>query len=190
LIPNAVYEWQLSAKCGTVKPAVFSDYSPIQTFVTLPPRQMFIADTEENDSEENPEDISEVSSNTDSPEISQITDKKESFSKNDNIDELNKNFQTDSEQLAVEYDAFKLKQNYPNPFFDGTVIEYELEVLSDVTLRIYDGAGRLVENALQGQFNQGIYKYTFYSHDNSSGFYVAVLSCNGFSKTMNMRLIK
>ena len=93
-------------------------------------------------------------------------------------------------RLQSELDAFELFPNYPNPFTDGTVVKYTLNQESDVALNFYDGAGRLIENAISSRYTKGTYYYTFYPKDNSSGYYVCVLTCNGVSKVLNLKLIK
>jgi hypothetical protein len=100
------------------------------------------------------------------------------------------NTDADHNRLQSELDAFELFPNYPNPFTDGTVVKYSLNQESDVALNFYDGAGRLIENAISSRYTKGTYYYTFYPRDNSSGYYVCVLTCNGVSKVVNLKLIK
>ncbi|MFV1979805.1 MAG: family 10 glycosylhydrolase [Rhodothermia bacterium] len=47
--------------------------------------------------------------------------------------------------------AFKLSQNYPNPFSHTTVIEYRLDRQASVSLRVFDATGRLVKTLVQGR---------------------------------------
>jgi len=97
-------------------------------------------------------------------------------------------YEVNREEQKLE--GFDLLQNYPNPFGDGTVIEFRLEETMDLTLKIYDGAGKLVEECLSGIYNKGTYIYTYYPKDLTTSWYVCVLTCNGYSKFMNMKLIK
>ena len=58
----------------------------------------------------------------------------------------NVNFADTARQPAV----FALDQNTPNPFNPTTTISYELSVASEVSLRIYDIAGRVVRTLRSG----------------------------------------
>ena len=46
--------------------------------------------------------------------------------------------------------AFRLHQNTPNPFHPTTTIRFDLPQRAQVSLRIYDVAGRLVRNLVPG----------------------------------------
>lgn len=50
-----------------------------------------------------------------------------------------------------------LKQNYPNPFFDKTTIQYVLPRSGHVTLKVYDLAGRPVKTLVNTKQNKGNY---------------------------------
>jgi hypothetical protein len=50
--------------------------------------------------------------------------------------------------LPGDYDLF---QNFPNPADGSTTIRYQLPVRANVTLRIYDVAGALVDTPIDGQ---------------------------------------
>jgi hypothetical protein len=52
----------------------------------------------------------------------------------------------------------------PNPFSDYTIIDLEVENPSDVTIVIYDSAGRLVEVIFDGRYS-GHLRKTWRTHD-------------------------
>ena len=51
--------------------------------------------------------------------------------------------------------SFALSQNYPNPFNPSTTIRYELSMVSDVTIRIYDILGREVKTLVEERETAG-----------------------------------
>ena len=58
-------------------------------------------------------------------------------------------------------DTYSLSQNYPNPFNPSTVIRYQLSVVSDVMLKVYDVQGREVKTLVKDRLNAGMYEVTF-----------------------------
>ncbi|MCB0305592.1 MAG: endonuclease/exonuclease/phosphatase family protein [Calditrichaeota bacterium] len=54
-------------------------------------------------------------------------------------------------------DRFWLGQNYPNPFNPRTVIRYQLSVVSDVSLTVYDLLGRRMQTLVTGRQAAGIH---------------------------------
>jgi photosystem II stability/assembly factor-like uncharacterized protein len=57
---------------------------------------------------------------------------------------------------------FVLEQNYPNPFNPSTVIGYQLQVISKVTLKIYDVLGREVATLVNEEQPAGNYEVEFH----------------------------
>ncbi len=68
---------------------------------------------------------------------------------------------------------FKLEQNFPNPFNPATTINYQLSVVSNVTLKIYDLLGREVVTLVNGIKEVGYYNLTFDASRIASGIYFA-----------------
>lgn len=75
--------------------------------------------------------------------------------------------------LATDY---KLYQNFPNPFNQGTKIVYELRKYSQVLLKIYDVLGREVETLADDKQEAGQYEYFFAGRNFASGIYFYKLS--------------
>jgi hypothetical protein len=48
--------------------------------------------------------------------------------------------------------------NYPNPFSEATILSYKLLMVADVTISIFNGAGKLVMKINQGSQAEGAYK--------------------------------
>jgi len=92
--------------------------------------------------------------------------------------------------------TFSLGQNIPNPFNPATVIPYTVPVSGgQVTLRIYDVAGRLVRTLLDGIETPGARTAEWNGRDDrgarvSSGVYFYRFSAPGFEATRKMVLVQ
>ena len=91
-------------------------------------------------------------------------------------------------------DKFLLEQNYPNPFNPETRIDYTLPVKQNVSLRVYNMLGELVQELVNEVKEAGSYSVTF---DGSSaggglpsGIYVYRIQTEGFSENKKMTLLK
>ncbi len=87
---------------------------------------------------------------------------------------------------------FELEQNYPNPFNPNTIIEFNLPVSANVTLKIFDLTGREIATLLDENRDEGNHKINFKADEFglSSGIYFYKLSANGFNQTKPMMLLK
>jgi hypothetical protein len=68
--------------------------------------------------------------------------------------------------------SYALFQNYPNPFNAGTVVSYQLPVVSDVKLVVYDLLGREVAVLVNGIDDPGYKSIRFDPSRLSSGVYL------------------
>jgi gluconolactonase len=94
---------------------------------------------------------------------------------------------------------FDLFQNYPNPFNPETIITYRLSEAGNVSLKIYDAAGKEVDTLINKYQQAGTYNSKF-SIRNSlngslrdqlpSGIYFYTLSSNNYSQTLKMIVLK
>ncbi|MEW6685948.1 MAG: C25 family cysteine peptidase [Candidatus Edwardsbacteria bacterium] len=107
---------------------------------------------------------------------------------------------------AIRYplSAFRLYQNYPNPFSSQTAIRYLLSAISHTTLKIYNVAGQLVKTlvgqTLVGQtflsdITPGVYSVSWDGRDESgkrvaSGVYFYQLTAGDFSAVKKMVLLR
>jgi predicted phosphodiesterase len=66
---------------------------------------------------------------------------------------------------------FKLVQNYPNPFSVSTTIMYHLTKADNISLKIFDITGQVVETLVQGLQPAGDYKVTWQPGNLKSGVY-------------------
>jgi hypothetical protein len=89
----------------------------------------------------------------------------------------------------IDY-AFDLAQNFPNPFNPSTVISYQLQVTSNVTLKVYDILGREVATLVNEEKPAGNYDVQFTSNGLTSGIYFYKLKTGNYSETKKMILIR
>lgn len=95
-------------------------------------------------------------------------------------------------QLVKDY---SLSQNFPNPFNPTTVINYNIPVSGNVSLKIYDMLGREVRTLVNSFVSSGSYSVNFNGADLSSGIYFYKLEAQGttgqkFVSTKRMVLVK
>ena len=81
-------------------------------------------------------------------------------------------------------------------FSSSTItISFELKISGYTDVEIYDLSGRKMTDLWQGQLNPGQYSFEWNGKDNngsdvSSGFYICQIRSGGFSKTLNLLLVK
>ncbi len=85
---------------------------------------------------------------------------------------------------------FTLNQNYPNPFNPSTIITFELAKEADISLRIYDIMGGLVDEPASGIYAPGIHKISFDASGLNAGVYFYTLRAGGETLTRKMTLVK
>jgi len=92
-------------------------------------------------------------------------------------------------------EATYLAQNYPNPFNPTTRIAFGLAAPGNVSLRIYDAAGRLVRVLVEGARPAGTYAEMWDGRDSggraaASGIYFYRLTAGAFTETRKMALLR
>jgi hypothetical protein len=99
-----------------------------------------------------------------------------------------------SDGMAVT--GFDMSQNYPNPFNPATSIRLNIPERSEVTLRVTDMLGRVVETLVQGSMEAGAHVLSFDGGSLPSGQYNATVSMTGresglsYTRTIRMLLSK
>jgi len=88
-----------------------------------------------------------------------------------------------------------LSQNYPNPFTRATSIAFGISEPGEVSLEVYDVAGKLVRVLVDGNRNVNRYLETWDGRDGtgnpvSSGVYFYKLKTASFERSMKMLLVR
>jgi hypothetical protein len=88
-----------------------------------------------------------------------------------------------------------LSQNFPNPFNPTTTIKFGLRSKSNVSIKIYDVAGRLVKTLVNEMRDAGRYEVTWDGTNNhnstvASGVYFYKMNTNEFEQTKKMVLLR
>jgi hypothetical protein len=103
-----------------------------------------------------------------------------------------------SDIVEVEFSfipsEFILYQNYPNPFNPNTVIGYQLPVIGDVTLKVFDVLGREVATLVDDYIDAGYHEVEFLPASSiqqpASGIYFYQLRAGDYSETKKMLLLR
>ncbi|MBK9096854.1 MAG: T9SS type A sorting domain-containing protein [bacterium] len=90
----------------------------------------------------------------------------------------------------IEVLNYKLFQNYPNPFNPNTVIGYQLSVISNVTLKVYDVLGNEIATLVNEEKLAGTYEVNFDAAGLPSGLYLYKLSAGDMFQIKKMVLLK
>lgn len=94
---------------------------------------------------------------------------------------------------------YSLEQNYPNPFNPSTKIKFDVPTANltlsgakglNVTLKVYDISGRLVETLLNKLMNPGSYEVEWNAGSFASGVYFYKIITMEYIETKKMILIK
>ncbi|MDR3628093.1 MAG: T9SS type A sorting domain-containing protein, partial [Ignavibacteriaceae bacterium] len=90
----------------------------------------------------------------------------------------------------MEAQNFAINQNYPNPFNPCTVIEYQVPVNGNVTVKVYDILGKEISTLVNGFKNKGKYTISFNGTSLTSGIYICKIQAGNYSKSIKMILMK
>ncbi len=90
---------------------------------------------------------------------------------------------------------FQVYPNYPNPFNSLTTFEYDLEKISDVTIKIFDLLGREIYTKQIGSQAPGKYRFVWNGIDKNSrevhsGIYFVIVQRGGNRQILKVTLLK
>lgn len=97
---------------------------------------------------------------------------------------------TGIEQTGTIASRFELSQNYPNPFNPSTTIEYAVAAHAQVTITVYDMAGKQVTTLVDAKQLPGSYRVTFDGSGLTSGIYLCRMTAGTFTSVRKMVLAK
>jgi hypothetical protein len=97
--------------------------------------------------------------------------------------------------VTLDLEEYSLSEAYPNPFNPTTTLSFSVPTEGNVSLSIYDIAGRLVSTLVDGSLKQGYHSVTWNGLDSnghtvSSGMYIYALQGEDISITKKMVLMK
>lgn len=79
---------------------------------------------------------------------------------------------------------------FPNPFNPSTTIRFELRSAGQVTLKVYDIAGREAGSLADGWYDSGHHTLEFNAAELSSGIYFVCLQAGEYCQTQKLVLVK
>jgi hypothetical protein len=103
---------------------------------------------------------------------------------------------TDIDEPTVNaLNSYQLNQNYPNPFNPATTISYQLAMVSEVELTIYNTLGQEVRKLVQTNQPAGIYQVQWNGKDDggkdvASGLYLYQLKTSDYVQSRKMLLLR
>ena len=83
-----------------------------------------------------------------------------------------------------------LDQNYPNPFNPATTIRFRLNMPGDITIKLYDAAGKETRLLVNAYYRPGIYSISIDAFDLPSGVYFYTLVSGSKQLSRKMILLK
>lgn len=101
----------------------------------------------------------------------------------------------DKQALDPNKITFCLYQPFPNPFSDAATIRFALPYATNVSLKVYDVSGRLVNELVQGKVGPGIHTIRWEGKDNvnrkcASGVYFVRFVAQDYVAAKKMVMIK
>jgi hypothetical protein len=106
------------------------------------------------------------------------------------IKNINVNLENNARPQLNFKSEYKLSQNFPNPFNPSTIISYSIPKAGMVNIAVYNSAGQMVNELVNGYMNSGSYNVEFNGSKLSSGVYFYKMVTNGYAETRRMILIK
>jgi len=97
---------------------------------------------------------------------------------------------TNEEQLAIGVFTYSLGQNYPNPFNPTTKIEYKIQEVGLVLLRVYNVLGKEVATLVNEEKAVGNHNVTFNAGNLPSGIYFYTIKTGKFINPKKQILVK
>ena len=86
--------------------------------------------------------------------------------------------------------AYEISNAYPNPFNPSTSFEMRLDQASDVTVKIYNLTGQLVDVIAEGNFSADTHTFTWNADNLASGVYFISTQVNNSIENQKVMLIK
>jgi hypothetical protein len=108
----------------------------------------------------------------------------------DQVAVFTENFNASVSNLSPAPFALDLAPAFPNPFNSSTTINFSIPATSAVKISIYDLAGRLVKELLNGKLETGEHRVVWEAEDLGSGVYVMRLESGGSSLSQKIVMLR
>ncbi len=104
-------------------------------------------------------------------------------------------FNNSGEEVVVTFDeiqpeAYRIVEAYPNPFNPSTTIGVELYTQSDLSIKVYNLTGQLVDEIANGNFSPNTYTWTWDAKGYASGIYFVTTKVGNEINNQKVMLIK
>ncbi len=86
-------------------------------------------------------------------------------------------------------DSHVLLTAYPNPFNPSVAISYNIPSMMNVTVKLYDVNGRVVDVLAEGQHIAGNYQLDYHAGTLSSGLYICRIESENIEHTVSRKLL-
>ena len=90
----------------------------------------------------------------------------------------------------MQPEKFELKQNYPNPFNPSTMIYYQLPMINEVDLSIYNVLGQKIVTLVKGKRETGEHQIEWDASGFASGVYYYQLVAGDYREVKKMILLR
>tara|TARA_Y100001970_G_C14253421_1_gene873417 strand:- start:3368 stop:6634 length:3267 start_codon:yes stop_codon:yes gene_type:complete len=104
-------------------------------------------------------------------------------------------FNNSGEEVVVTFDeiqpeSYRIVEAYPNPFNPSTTIGVELYTQSDLSIKVYNLTGQLVDEIANGNFSPNTYTWTWDAKGYASGIYFVTTKVGNEINNQKVMLIK
>ncbi|GMU95008.1 T9SS type A sorting domain-containing protein [Ignavibacterium album] len=91
--------------------------------------------------------------------------------------------------------SIKINQNYPNPFNPSTTIKFELNQLSNISIKVFNILGKEIKTLLEKELSPGVHKIDWEAEDSNnkllpSGVYLIRLTAGKYTHSVQALLLK
>ena len=86
--------------------------------------------------------------------------------------------------------VFAVKSAYPNPFNPSTNLSLELNTTANVSVKVFNIMGQLVDVIAEGNFSPNTYNWTWNAENLSSGVYLVRTQVGSKVDTQKLMLLK
>ena len=87
-------------------------------------------------------------------------------------------------------DAFSVRSAYPNPFNPSTNLSLELNTTADISVKVFNIAGQLVDVIAEGTYSPNTYNWTWDVENLASGVYLVRTQVGNNVDSQKIMLLK